>query len=141
MKTVAMTSIIMKRVQTVPGVGLRTAMGIDTFAPDLTCFTRGRDFPAWPGLVPRQNSTGGKSRLGKVSKMGQVDIRGHLIRGAMSVITAASRFGGKKGSWLERLPARKPKLVAAITLANEMARAIRAMMPKNEDYLNPEAMA
>lgn len=131
----------MKRLQTVPGVGLQTAMAIETFAPDPTCFSRGRDFSAWLGLVPRQNSTGGKSRLGKVSKMGQVDIRSHLIRGAMSVITAAGRFGVNKGSWLERLLARKPKLVAAITLANRMARAIWAMMTKNEDYRNPEAVA
>ena len=91
--------------------------------------------------MPRQNSTGGKSRLGKVSKMGQVDIRSHLIRGAMSVISAATRFGIKKGSWLERLLARKPKLVAAVTLANRMARAIWAMLTKNEDYKNPEAVA
>lgn len=141
MKTVAKTSAIMKRLQTVPGVGLQTAMAIEAFAPDLTCFNRGRDFSAWLGLVPRQNSTGGKSRLGKVSKMGQVDIRSHLIRGAMSVISAASRFGIKEGSWLERLLARKPKLVAAITLANRMARAIWAMMTKNEDYRNSEAVA
>lgn len=141
MKTEAKASTIMKRLQTVPGVGLQTAMAIETFAPDLTCFTRGRDFSAWLGLVPRQNSTGGKSRLGKVSKMGQVDIRSHLIRGAMSVISAASRFGVKKGSWLEHLLARKPKLVAAITLANKMARAIWAMMTKNQDYRNPEAVA
>lgn len=141
MKAVAKTSTVMKRLQTVPGVGLQTAMAIETFAPDLTCFAQGRDFSAWLGLVPRQNSTGGKSRLGKVSKMGQVDIRSHLIRGAMSVIIAACRFGVKKDSWLERLLARKPKLVAAITLANRMARAIWAMMTKNEDYRNPEAVA
>lgn len=73
--------------------------------------------------------------------MGQVDIRSHLVRGAMSVISAATRFGVKKGSWLERLLARKPKLVAAITLANRMARAIWAMMTKNEDYRDPEAVA
>jgi transposase len=141
MKAVAKTSAVVKRLQTVPGVGLQTAMAIETFAPDPMCFTRGRDFSAWLGLVPKQNSTGGKSRLGKVSKMGQVDIRSHLIRGAMSVISAATRFGVKKGSWLERLLARKPKLVAAITLANRMARAIWAMMTKNEDYQNPEAVA
>lgn len=141
MKAVVMTSTTMKRLQTVPGVGLQTAMAIETFAPDLTCFTRGRDFSAWLGLVPKQNSTGGKSRLGRVSKMGQVDIRSHLVRGAMSVISAATRFGVKKGSWLERLLARKPKLVAAITLANRMARAIWAMMTKNEDYRDPEAVA
>ncbi|MEP3328987.1 IS110 family transposase [Sedimentitalea sp.] len=133
MKAVAKTSAVAKRLQ--------TAMAIETFAPDPMCFTRGRDFSAWLGLVPRQNSTGGKSRLGKVSTMGQVDIRSHLIRGAMSVITAATRFGVKKSSWLERLLVRKPKLVGAITLANRMARAIWAMMTKHEDYRNPEAVA
>ena len=139
MKAAAKTSEVAKRLQTVPGVGIQTAMAIEAFAPDMTCFNRGRDFSAWLGLVPRQHSTGGKSRLGKVSKMGQADIRGQLIRGAMSVITAATRFGIKKGSWLERLLARKPKLVAAITLANRMARAIWAMLTHNENYRNPEA--
>ena len=141
MREMAKKSAVVKRLQTVPGVGLQTAMAVETFAPDPGCFSRGRDFSAWLGLVPRQNSTGGKSRLGKVSKMGQVDIRSHLIRGAMSVISAATRFGIKKGSWLERLLARKPKLVAAVTLANRMARAIWAMLTKNEDYKNPEAVA
>lgn len=141
MKSDAKASSVAKRLQTMPGVGLQTAMAIETFAPDFTCFARGRDFSAWLGLVPKQNSTGGKSRLGRVSKMGQVDIRSHLIRGAMSVINAATRSGSKPGSWLDRLLARKPKLVAAITLANRMARAIWAMMTKQEDYRNPEAVA
>ena len=73
--------------------------------------------------------------------MGQVDIRSHLIRGAMSIISAASRFGVKQDAWLERLLARKPKLVAAISLANRMARAIWAMLIRNEDYRLPEAVA
>lgn len=139
MKAAAKTSEVAKRLQTVPGVGIQTAMAIEAFAPDMTCFNRGRDFSAWLGLVPRQHSTGGKSRLGKVSKMGQADIRSQLIRGAMSVITAATRFGIAKGSWLERLLARKPKLVAAVTLANRMARAIWAMLTHDENYRNPEA--
>lgn len=139
MKVAAKTSQVAKRFQTVPGVGIQTAMAIEAFAPDMTCFNRGRDFSAWLGLVPRQHSTGGKSRLGKVSKMGQADIRSQLIRGAMSVITAATRFGIEKGSWLGRLLARKPKLVAAVTLANRMARAIWAMLTHNENYRNPEA--
>jgi transposase len=139
MKAAAKTSQVAKRLQTVPGVGIQTAMAIEAFAPDMTCFNRGRDFSAWLGLVPRQHSTGGKSRLGKISKMGQADIRSQLIRGAMSVITAATRFGIEKGSWLGRLLARKPKLVAAVTLANRMARAIWAMLTHNENYRNPEA--
>jgi transposase len=139
MKAAAKVSESAKRLQTMPGIGVQTAMAIEAFAPDMTCFKRGRDFSAWLGLVPKQHSTGGKSRLGRVSKMGQADIRSQLIRGAMSVITAAIRFGIKKGSWLERLLGRKPKLVAAVTLANRMARAVWAMLTRNEGYRNPEA--
>ena len=137
----AKTSKLIKRLKTMPGVGLQTALAIEAFAPDMGCFKKGRDFAAWLGLVPLQKSTGGKSRLGKVSKMGQKDIRSLLIMGAMSVINATTRFGAKNGSWLARMLERKPKLLVAITLANRMARAIWAMLTKQEDYLNPEAVA
>ncbi len=126
---------------TMPGVGEQTALAIEAFAPDMSCFKRGRDFAAWLGLVPLQHSTGGKDRLGKVSKMGQKDIRSLLVIGAMSVIGAATRFGVRKGSWLARMLDRKPKLLVAITLANRMARGIWAMLMKQENYRNPEAMA
>ena len=135
----AKVSEVAKRVQTVPGVGIQTAMAIEAFAPGMTCFKRGRDFSAWLGLVPRQYSTGGRSRLGKVSKISPADIRSQLIREAMSVITAATCFGIKKQAWLERLLARKPKLVPAVTLANRMAWAVWAMLTRNEGYRNPEA--
>ena len=97
MKTVAKMSTVAKWVQTLPDIGVQTAMAIEAFAPDMTCSQGGRDF--WPGsgLVPKQQSTGGKSRLGKVSEMGQVDTRSQRIPGAMSGITAATRFGMKKG--------------------------------------------
>jgi transposase len=137
----AKSSKLIKRLTTMPGVGLQTALAIEVFAPDMSCFKKGRDFAAWLGLVPLQKSTGGKSRLGKVSKMGQKDIRSLLIVGAMSVIGAATRFGVKPGSWLARMLDRKSKLLVAITLANKMARGIWAMLIKKEDYLNPEAVA
>ena len=88
------------RLQTMPGVGPITAMAIETFAPPMTVFKRGRDFAAWLGLVPRQHSTGGKQVLGKTSKMGQRDIRRLLITGAMAVVRWASRKGapGERGS-------------------------------------------
>lgn len=124
-----------------PGVGLQTALAVEAFAPDMNCFKRGRDFSAWLGLVPQQRSTGGKARLGKISKMGQKDIRRLLIIGAMSVVIAATRFGVPEGSWLARMLARKPKMLVAITLANKMARAIWAMLSNEEDYRQPEAMA
>ena len=129
----------MRRLQTMPGVGPITAMAIETFAPPMAVFRRGRDFAAWLGLVPRQHSTGGKPLLGKISKMGQRDIRRLLIIGAMAVIGLACRKGGPEGSWLQRMLARKPRMVTAIALANKMARAIWAMLTRGEDYRVPAA--
>jgi len=84
--------------------------------------------------VPRQRSTGGKTRLGSVSKMGQTDIRRLLIVGAMSVIRWVVRKGGITNRWLAAMVARKPKMVAAVALANKMARMIWAMTTRQENY-------
>ena len=124
----------LRRLCTVPGIGPVTAGAIAAFAPDLSTFDNGRNFAAWLGLVPRQSSTGGKARLGAVSKMGQCDIRKLLIVGAMSVIRWVVRKGGSKNRWLANLVARKPRMVAAVALANKMARQIWAMATKGEDY-------
>jgi transposase len=129
----------MKRLQTMPGVGPITAVAIESFAPAMTTFRRGRDFAAWLGLVPRQHSTGGKQKLGRTSKMGQRDIRRLLIIGAMSVVHGAMRRGAPEGSWLARMLAKKPKMLVAIALANKMARGIWAMMTKGESYRDPAA--
>jgi transposase len=129
-----------RRLQTMPGIGPITAMAIESFAPPMESFRRGRDFGAWLGLVPLQRSTGGKCQLGKTSKMGQRDIRRLLIIGAMAVVRTASRCGAAPGSWLERMLARKPRMLVAIALANKMARGLWAMLSKQEDYRNP-AMA
>jgi len=123
-----------KRLQTVPGIGPITAAAIEAFAPPMATFKRGRDFAAWLGLVPRQHSSGGKPRLGRISKMGQRDIRRLLIIGAMAVVRWAARRGAAKGSWLERQMAKKPRLVVAIALANKMARSVWAMLMRGEDY-------
>lgn len=141
MKEAAKSSAVIRRLTSMPGVGLQTAQAIEAFAPDMSSFKNGRCFSAWLGLVPLQKSTGGKSRLGKVSKMGQTDIRSLLITGAMSVINAHTRFGHRRGSWLARMLEHKSKLLVAITLANRMARGIWAMLTKQENYKNPEAMA
>jgi len=82
----ARETVEMRRLWTVPGVGPITAGGVLGFAPDLHAFSSGRNFAAWLGLVPRRHSTGGKTRLGSVSKMGQRDIRKLAIVGAMSRI-------------------------------------------------------
>lgn len=75
--------------------------------------------------------------MGKNSKMGQRDIRTLLVSGAMTVLQAVERFGTPNNGWLKRLLARKPRMVAAIALANKMARGLWAMITKQEDYLNP----
>lgn len=100
-------------------------------------FRRGRDFAAWLGLVPRQFSSGGKERLGRVSKAGQADIRRLLIIGAMSRITWMGRKRIVDGSWLARMLAKKPRMLVAIALANKMARPIWAMLAKGENYRVP----
>jgi transposase len=126
-----------RRLRTMPGVGPITALAVETFAPPMDHFRRGRDFAAWLGLVPRQHSTGGKQRLGKTSKMGQRDIRRLLITGAMAVIRWATRRGAPKGSWLARMLECKPIPVVAVALANKMARGIWAMLTRDEDYRGP----
>jgi len=124
----------MRRLCTVPGIGPVTAGAIMAFAPDLRTFSSGRNFAAWLGLVPRQRSTGGKTRLGGVSKMGQSDIRKLLIVGAMSRIRWIVRKGVLPDNWLGRLMGRKARMAAAVALANKMARIVWAMMTRGENY-------
>ena len=117
------------------------ALAVEAFAPAMASFKRGRDFAAWLGLVPRQHSSGGKERLGRVSKAGQADIRQLLIIGAMSRLNWLGRKSIAAGSWLARMLTRKPKMLVAIALANKMARAIWAMLTKGEDYSDPALIA
>lgn len=126
-----------RRLQTMPGVGPLIALAVEAFAPDMASFKRGRDFAAWLGLVPRQHSSGGKARLGRISKAGQADIRRLLIVGAMSRLNWLGRKSIPEDSWLARMLARKPRMLVAIALANKMARAIWAMLTKGEDYRDP----
>lgn len=126
-----------RRLQTIPGVGPITALAVEAFAPELATFRRGRDFAAWLGLVPRQHSSGGKQRLGRVSKAGQSDIRRLLIIGAMSRLNWLGRKSIKEGSWLDRLAGRKPRMLVAVALANKMARIIWAIATRKEVYRDP----
>jgi hypothetical protein len=102
-------------------------------------FRSGRDFAAWLGLVPRQHSTGGRQRLGRISKAGRSDIRKLLISGAMSRLNWIGRRAIRPGSWLARMLERKPKMLVAIALANKMARTAWAMTVKGETYRDPGA--
>jgi transposase len=115
-----------RRLQTVPGIGPITASVLAATLPDVAAFRTARDLPAWLGLTPKSHSSGGKERLGSISKMGNRYIRRLLYLGAMGVISARKR-SNRGDDWLGRLIARKPVKVAAIALANRMARAVRAM--------------
>lgn len=126
-----------RRLQTIPGVGPLTALAVEAFAPPMENFKCGRDFAAWLGLVPRQFSSGGKERLGRISRAGQADIRRLLIIGAMSRLNWMGRKSIPETSWLARMVARKPRMLVAIALANKMARTIWALLTKNEDYQVP----
>lgn len=123
-----------RRLRTIPGVGPITGLAFLAFAPDMEDFKCGRDFAAWLGLVPLQKSSGGKARLGRLSKMGQRDLRRLLITGAMTVIRSGSWRGKNPDPWLQRVLDRKPTLKAAIALANKMARTMWALMVKGETY-------
>lgn len=123
-----------KRLQTMPGIGPQGALALQAFCPSMTIFRTGRDFAAWLGLAPRQHSTGGKQRLGRITKMGQRDIRRLLIIRASAVIAACERKGRCDDPWLARMISRKPRLVVAVALANRMARRLWAMMTKEMDY-------
>jgi len=136
-KALAGQADIARRLQTMPGVGPLTALAVEAFAPPMENFQCGRDFAAWLGLVPKQHSSGGKERLGRVSKAGQSDIRQLLIMGAMSRLNWMGRKSIAETSWLTRMLARKPRMLVAIALANKMARMIWAMLTKQEDYRTP----
>ena len=140
-KALAAETDTARRLQTIPGVGPLTALAVEAFAPPMENFRCGRDFAAWLGLFPRQFSSGGKERLGRISKAGQSDIRRLLIIGAMSRLNWLGRKSIPEGSWLARIAARKPRMLVAIALANKMARTIWAMLTKNEDYRVPAQVA
>lgn len=130
-----------RRLHPMPVVGPVTALAIEAFAPPMQSFRRARDFAAWLGLVPRQHSSGGKERHGRVSRAGQADIRRLMIIGAMSRLAPRGRRTIPEASWLGRLLARKPRMLAAVALANKMARMIWAMLTRGEDYREPATPA
>ena len=126
------------RLMTIPGVGELTAMAVHAFAPPMASFRNGRHFAAWVGLTPRESSSGGRQRLGRITKMGQRDIRRLLYLGAMAVISSAVRRKKVTDPWLARMLNEKPRKVVAVALANRMARIIWAVTVKGESYRAPE---
>ena len=130
---------VSRRLMTVPGIGPISATAIAALAPPVETFAKGRDFAAWLGLTPLQRSTGGKQKLGATSKMGERTLRRLLIIGSSAVVKQASKRGAPRGSWLEQMLARKPRMLVTVALANKTARIIWALLVKKENYRAPVA--
>lgn len=125
---------VSQRLATIPGVGPITALTL-AIEIDAAQFESGRHLAAWAGLTPLEHSTGGKQRLGKISLAGNERLRCLLVAGATSVIQAASKPGSRQMTeWLRALLARKPRKLAAVALANKMARIAWALMTSGETY-------
>ena len=125
-----------KRLETIPGIGVVGATAIAATVADPTIFRSGRDFAAWIGLVPRQDSTGGKQKLGPISKQGDRYLRRILVVGAHSVLRRAKQ-NPEKYLWLTQLLARRPFKVVAVALANKMARMAWALLAHGGTYRAP----
>ena len=135
-RTHARASEIGRRLQEIPGVGPLVASALVATVPDPQVFRNGRSLSAWLGLVPRQNSSGGKERLGGITKAGDTYLRKMLFVGAMAVIRHAQRFGTRK-PWLIKLLGRRHPRIAAIALANKIGRVAWALMTSGERYREP----
>ena len=135
------SNAVSRRLESIPGIGPIIASALAVSVPDTEVFKNGRELAAWIGLVPRQTSTGGRERLGRISKQGDQYLRWLLVAGAMSVIRHAKRRGPSNRPWLADLMARKPTKVAAVALANKNARIVWALMTRGGTYQKPVPLA
>lgn len=124
-----------RRLATIPGLGPITAsLIVATVGDNIGSFKNARHFAAWLGLVPRQNSTGGKSRLGRITKTGNSEIRRLLVVGATAMIRRAAQWNSDAGAWLRAVLQRRPPRLASVALANKNARVAWALMTRKEVY-------
>lgn len=126
-----------QRLATIPGIGIITATALAASVTDPRLFRSGREFAAFLGLVPRQNSSGGKDRLGRISKMGDGYLRKLLVVGATSVIRRSGDNASATGVWVRSLMERKPSRVVTVAMANKTARIAWAVLSRRENYRAP----
>ena len=129
-----------RRLESIPGIGPIIATALVASVSDPSIFKSGRELAAWIGLVPKQTSTGGKERMGRISKQGDQYLRWLLVAGAMSVIRHGRKTNFVKNLWLADLVHRKPTKVAAVALANKIARTAWALLTNGETYRQPAAV-
>ena len=130
-----------QRLETIPGVGIISATALAASVPDPSVFKTARQFAAFLGLVPRQTSSGGKDRLGRISKMGDGYLRRLLVVGATSVLRRANSNTSATGAWVRCLLERKPPRVVTVAVANKTARIVWAVLARRETYRAPMAAA
>jgi transposase len=123
-----------RRLETIPGVGVITATALVVTIGDASQFHSGRQLAAWFGLVPRQYSSGGKERLGRISKRGDGYLRKLLVHGARTVLLSSRRQKERRSPWQEALLARRPTNVVLVAMANKTARVVWAMLSRGETF-------
>lgn len=133
------TDEVSRRLATIPGVGPVTATAIVATVADASAFRSGREFAAWLGLTPKQSSSGGKERMGRICKRGDRYIRHLLFVGARNVIRFQKARTAAGAAWIENLLRRKPSRLVAIALANKMARIAWALMARGGTFRSPAA--
>jgi transposase len=134
-------TIASRRLETIPGIGFITATALAATVGDARVFRSGRQFAAWLGLVPKQHSSGGKERMGGISKMGDRYLRHLLVVGATAVLRYTRRKTTAVSIWADRLLERKSARLVSVAVANKTARIAWAVMTREEDYRAAPAIA